>query len=301
MSNMCRVGWVVNFYGLRKKGEFMSKLNHYAARVFSAGCEGMALIAPQLVARGLRNLIFTPHRVQRSAALRQQLALATQDSFMCGEERLCSYSWGNGARTVLLVHGWSGDATQLLGYVEPLCAQGFRVIALDLPAHGQSTGRRVSVIHFARAILAAAQRYGDFHAVVAHSMGAAAVSVACAWGLKLARGVFIAPVVNFDDVWQRLQSMMQLSVPLIRITRLEVERWLNIRFSDLHPVILANEMHLPLLVIHDPADRESPFASTQQFVANCKRAQLLSADKLGHVRVLNDPAVISQTVTFIVT
>jgi len=47
---------------------------------------------------------------------------------------------GGEGKTVLLVHGWSANQTDMFYYVPPLVEQGFRVVALDLPAHGEATG-----------------------------------------------------------------------------------------------------------------------------------------------------------------
>ena len=46
--------------------------------------------------------------------------------------------WGEGARTVYLVHGWGGRGAQLAALVEPLVEAGHRVVMFDMPAHGDS-------------------------------------------------------------------------------------------------------------------------------------------------------------------
>ena len=50
------------------------------------------------------------------------------------------FAWGAGP-SVLLVHGWEGRGAQLGALVDPLVAAGYRVVALDGPAHGDSPGR----------------------------------------------------------------------------------------------------------------------------------------------------------------
>ncbi len=76
--------------------------------------------------------------------------------------KFAAYSWGDGP-TVLLVHGWSGNAGQMAEFVAPLTRAGFRAVAIDLPAHGASGGGLSSVVHFARAIWAAAEHFGPVH------------------------------------------------------------------------------------------------------------------------------------------
>jgi hypothetical protein len=49
---------------------------------------------------------------------------------------------------------------------------------------------------FARALCAVAQRYGPPRAVVAHSLGAAATTLAANWGMAAERFALLAPAGN---------------------------------------------------------------------------------------------------------
>src|SRR3954468_24873215 len=109
-----------------------------------------------------------------------------------GGSDLAVWDWGDG-RTVLLVHGWNGNAAQLSGFVTPLVRAGYYVAAPDLPAHGSSAGARTTVRDRADALLRLGRRVGPVHAVIAHSLGAAATVIAMAEGLGAARAVLIAP------------------------------------------------------------------------------------------------------------
>ncbi len=67
---------------------------------------------------------------------------------------------------------------------------------------------------------------------------------------------------------------------------------------DLHRI--ADEIERPeLLVIHDPADRETPYASAASLVSHWEGARLTTVEGLGHRRVLRDPAIIRQVVAFV--
>src|SRR5690606_37699064 len=56
---------------------------------------------------------------------------------------------------------------------ERLAGEGFRVIALDLPGHGASPGRRLNLALAVAAVRAAADWFGPFAAIVGHSFGGA--------------------------------------------------------------------------------------------------------------------------------
>ena len=73
---------------------------------------------------------------------------------------------------VLLLHGWEGQASDLAAFPQPLLDKGFGVLALHLPAHGESAGQQTSIPQSARALRAVGEALGPLHAVIAHSIGA---------------------------------------------------------------------------------------------------------------------------------
>ena len=51
------------------------------------------------------------------------------------------YEWGAGDDVVVLAHGWDGRASQFAVLVRDLIAEGYRVVAFDAPAHGDTIAR----------------------------------------------------------------------------------------------------------------------------------------------------------------
>jgi len=97
---------------------------------------------------------------------------------------------------VALLHGWGGHAGQIASFVDPLVAAGFRVIAADAPAHGASPGELSSLPDLARLVACLALDERPLHGVIAHSLGAAATTLAMADGVDVDRAVLIAPPVD---------------------------------------------------------------------------------------------------------
>jgi len=88
---------------------------------------------------------------------------------------LHSTSAGKGNAAIIFVHGWTCDLSSWTAQV-PEFAKKYRVLALDLPGHGQSAGPadgKFSVGLFARAVEAVRAEAGVERVVlVGHSMGA---------------------------------------------------------------------------------------------------------------------------------
>ncbi|HEY1305241.1 MAG TPA: alpha/beta hydrolase [Vicinamibacterales bacterium] len=87
---------------------------------------------------------------------------------------LHSSSSGSGAKTLILVHGWTCDETSWKDNV-PELSKHYRVITLDLPGHGKSGSTKDGTLTmdlFARAVEAVrAEAKADKVILVGHSMG----------------------------------------------------------------------------------------------------------------------------------
>ena len=102
-------------------------------------------------------------------------------SNLCIKGRILkAYEWGSGEETALLVHGWESRGTALRSFVPGLLEKGYRVVAFDAPAHGNSAGKRTNLVEFAGSIKAIINRIGGVHGIIAHSFGGASTVFALA-------------------------------------------------------------------------------------------------------------------------
>ncbi len=106
-------------------------------------------------------------------ALSLSLSAATVDGL-----KIHSSTTGKGAKTVILVHGWTCDDTTWTEQV-PVLAKQYRVVTLDLPGHGKSDSPKdgkFSMDLFARAVEAVrAEVKANQAVIVGHSMGSPVV------------------------------------------------------------------------------------------------------------------------------
>ncbi|MGL4242085.1 MAG: alpha/beta hydrolase, partial [Beijerinckiaceae bacterium] len=113
-------------------------------------------IAPRLVGRIAFDVFCRPG-LGASRDPRQRDAMAAAQKRIEAAERLTlstahgfveSYRFAAAAPargTVLLVHGWTGRAAFMQAFAPPLLKEGYDVIALDLPGHGLSSGKRLNM------------------------------------------------------------------------------------------------------------------------------------------------------------
>jgi pimeloyl-ACP methyl ester carboxylesterase len=195
---------------------------------------------------------------------------------------LVTYTWG-GDKPLLLAHGWGSRASHMALLGRGLARKGFRVVAFDGPAHGRSRlpgdSPLTSGFAFGRAIRAVAEALGPFHAVIGHSVSAAA-AVWAATG---------QPLVASHRI--RTEELVLLSCPpginqfiadfcaqnggsIAKLKRgLELE--FSCRVDDYDVEMLLGRIGLPILMVHDEGDEEAPVRTAIDAAKTVKGVQLV--------------------------
>jgi pimeloyl-ACP methyl ester carboxylesterase len=255
-------------------------------------------LAPDLAARWADRLFFTPRRFPQPFKEQLDLASAHRFSFVAQGRELTAWEWGVGA-PVVLMHGWEGRGAQLAAVVPELVAAGFKVVAFDAPAHGMSPGKRTNVLEMSAALEALARELGPLHAIVAHSLGCMAVTLALDHGLDVRRLAYVAPWSTLPSATRTFGEKAGIPVHVMERVRTRMQK----RFADdwqrLDGLALAKRMSTPLLIVHDRDDREVSFAEGQALQECWSGAALFATDKLGHRRVLRHPEAVSRIASFV--
>ncbi len=270
-------------------------------RVVRAFYGVLCRVAPALAAYLAYGQLATPARnAPRDwhLGLRRQ-AVARRLPFGGGE--LSVLEWGKGP-TVLLVHGWASHATHMGRMVGPLVGAGFRVVAFDAPAHGDSTGDATDMVQFASAIAAVAADVGPLHAVVGHSFGAAmALYAARDWGVQPGRMVLFSSFDHCNWFIDAFGQHVGLTGDVLQRVRQRLVRLYGGRldWSRMSVVDMARAADFPALLVHDEDDEEIPFEHALALAAAMPRGELRRTRGYGHHLVLRSAGVIDQVVQFV--
>lgn len=80
-------------------------------------------------------------------------------------------------KKVLILHGFESTVMNFENYVEPLVQKGYEVLAFDAPAHGISTGKKITVVIYKNFIHYILDKYGPVDSFIAHSFGGLALAL----------------------------------------------------------------------------------------------------------------------------
>jgi pimeloyl-ACP methyl ester carboxylesterase len=209
-------------------------------------------------------------------------------------------AWRFGAGpAIVLAHGWEGRGSQLTPFVAPLVERGYSVITFDAPGHGASPGSRSSLPHFAWALRGVADAVGAPHAIIAHSLGCAAATLALRDGLAVNRLVFLSPPLNPVDYTARFGDILGLDDTTLRGMQQRIEERFLRKWNEYSLAESARLMTAPLLVVHDRDDRDTFWSEGAALAKAWPGATLKSTEGLGHRRILREPSVIDDVTRFV--
>jgi len=259
---------------------------------------GLCRVAPGIAARLATVLFRRAPRRRYSDLDRAALESAQKLDLSLDGRRLAVWRWGEGP-LALLVHGWGSRGARLAAFVSPLTDAGYSVVAFDAPGHGDSAGRLSSLPQFIAAIRAVAERLGPADAIVAHSMGGAAVTLALARGLEARRAVFLAPAADPAGYSERFAEMVGLTSEVLTRMKRDIERRFGLPWSDFDVLRAARGMRVPLLVFHDRDDRDVAWSDGVAIASAWPGGQLVTTSGLGHSRIVQDPGVVTRAAAFL--
>lgn len=279
-----------------------AKSRHYPMilKLLRFGFRVVGNLSPRLAGRIAYKLWFTPTRFKTPASEKKAMDSADIKYVQLNGHNITTYAWGESGPTVLLVHGWSGRGTQLGSFVEPLMEMGYRVLSLDLPAHGKSSGKQTNLYEVVDTLLALQQSHGLFEAVITHSFGGPCIALATQKGFEAKRIVSVCPPSNTRGLVEKFATVLHIpeKASLDMARRIEDKFGKSI-WEDVSMVNTVKELKIPGLLIHDDSDDDIPWQEGQAVAEAWDKAKFIKTSGLGHRRILRDASVIESVVHFI--
>ncbi|MGH8877945.1 MAG: alpha/beta fold hydrolase [Stackebrandtia sp.] len=219
----------------------------------------------------------------------------------CLDTTVRGYEWGDG-RLVYLQHGWGGCVGDLDTIAACLVANGFRVVAVDAPSHGNSGAgpfgpKASSPLQISAALDAAIDKFGEPYAIVAHSMGCLATAISLRERVAPQRLVMVSTFIGGPLFLQLFAKQLgvgpRTQARFIALAEQQMAKPLS--YFDITGSVVDSEA----LIIHDRHDRSAPFEHGELIAEAWPKARLHPTENLGHRRILNNPTIIGEIVDFL--
>jgi pimeloyl-ACP methyl ester carboxylesterase len=262
-------------------------------------------VAPGTAAVLARRLIGTPPRHAPRKWEVELIATAARSTVTVGRRTISVAVWGQGP-TVLLVHSWGGRGTQMGRFVQPLTDAGRRVVAFDLPAHGDAGAGETDMVECAAAVAAVVEAQcasgHEVSAAIAHSFGVMTALLASReYGFAIPKLVSIGAFESCRWFIDAAQAHLELSDSVAARLRdnFEARHGYRMTWDTLSVVEMLRFSRAQALVIHDRFDREIPYEHSYSLRRVGQLVNHLATVGLGHRRILGDSAVIARSVAYV--
>ena len=258
-------------------------------------------VFPFLAHRFFITLFFSPLKYKATDKELKAETFANPFQIEVDGKKIQCYRWGNSTRTVVVIHGWAGRATQFRRFFKPLTAAGYQVVGFDGPAHGKSEGRRTNIREFEETLRKIYEQVGVPEAIITHSFGGGVALMAAMNGLRVKTLINIASPTIGEEIIRTYLNAINGSEGTMAFFRQEVLKRYGRPFEEYTALYFVKHLKQPvnLLLVHDTDDKEVLMKHPQALLREYPSAELYQTSGLGHYRILKDDKVIREVISYI--
>jgi pimeloyl-ACP methyl ester carboxylesterase len=205
------------------------------------------------------------------------------------------------SKKILIVHGFESCCNNFDTYVSSLINKEYEVVIFDAPAHGRSTGKKISLPVYLKTLIRVNDLYGPFDGFIAHSFGGLAVAhlLETLPHNDSIHAVLIAPATETVTTIDSFFKFLHLS-PAVRKEFDQLIFELSGFHAEHYSVRRAmHNIKAKVLWFHDEEDELTPVEDAL-IVRNDNHPNVIFriSRGLGHRRIYRDSAIIKEIISF---
>lgn len=288
-----------DIFFVREKNSTNVHIHKIKRFLLENGIKSFYRLKPQLVENKLSDVMYRPSKYRPKENEISYFENAKSSLLYIGEihEHIKIYRFGKGPK-IILQHGWASSAYQLTSVIKELVDHGFEVITFDHAGHGESTGEYTSYFEFIKTVDALYHHFTDIYGLIGHSLGSAStVYLSTKYQAKL-KVVLLAPHYNVKEnlfSWTKEAGVPEEVTEKIISKRLDM---FGLDYEKITPSNLIKKSKHKFLVIHDENDTWVNFSNAEAVIRDKQDAKLITTHGLGHNKILKDPKVLTDIISF---
>ena len=256
-------------------------------------------ISPKLALSFGLKIFYRPIRFARPERENKIYNTSEKGNIDVNGKSVRTYSWLNGEKKVMIIHGWSGRGTQLNKIIEYFIEKNYTVHSFDAPAHGESKGKTTHMFEFVDSIKAMENNFGKFDAIVGHSMGGVASLNAVYEGVIVSKVVVIGTPNLIMNVIYDFCMNINLSEKIVPLIQDYIENKYNKSVYSVSSEYVGARINVPILIVHDEDDKDVEFSEAVAINNKIENSELFRTKKLGHRLVLANKEVVEKVFAFV--
>ena len=212
-----------------------------------------------------------------------------------------AWQWGNGP-LVICIHGWGGaGASDMAPMAMGIAAQGFQVIAIDMTAHGSSSGKRIGFKQFIADITEFSHCVEKpVHAYIGYSAGGLSMMAArVLHGVSAQKYVCISSPRKPYPPLVLLKKRLMVSNKILTHYQSHLASQFEMPWHDITAQCFAEESGKSLMLIYDTSDRFINHTDGDEIKAIWSTAHLVKTHGNSHRQMPDSTEVINEVVQYL--
>lgn len=194
-----------------------------------------------------------------------------------------TYRWPSMGETIIMIHGWESNTHRWKRVIKKLHDLGYNVIAFDAPAHGNSSGKILSVPFYTKCLQKVIELYRPDH-LIGHSVGGM-TTIYHQYifpNQEINKLVILAPPSDLSRIMKQFQGILKLSPKFMNALDQFFKNKYGFNFEEFSASKFAKKISNKGLLIHDKYDDVAPFSEAEAIGKNWKNVKFIPTENLGH-------------------
>ena len=141
-------------------------------------------------------------------------------------------TYGTGP-VVLCLHGWGGSSDSFVNFIDPLVKEGYQVITIDLPGHGNSSGNESSLFYFIASTTSILETIPEVYSIIGHSIGGLAAMNLAARNPSISKLVTISTPSSINTIVNTYKINLNLTEKVVDNLVTHIEKKYNVKIIRL--------------------------------------------------------------------
>lgn len=212
-----------------------------------------------------------------------------------------TYHWKGNSDSILLIHGWEGQAGNFSDLILKLKEKDYNIYAFDAPSHGFSSKGNTSLMEFTQLVGELIQKY-QVKKLISHSFGGVATTYALYQNLDLQidKYALITTPDKFSERIDDVRIQYGISHKVIEKLKSRIEKDYKIKIAELNVSSFVKDIRVKdAMIIHDKNDKVVPIERSKNVYKNWQECKFKEIEGTGHFRILRDEKALDEIIRFI--
>jgi len=243
----------------------------------------ISYVLPKYASIKALDLFATPRRGRYKENRKSFIDTAKKTTLDYLDLKIATYHWKGSGKTVLLAHGWESNTHRWEDLIIKLQNSNYNIIALDAPAHGNSSGKQFNAVLYSECINVVVNHY-TVEILIGHSVGGMASGFFQHnyQNQNVEKIISLGAPATFTGVFKRYVDMMGYNKRIENgLNKLVFERFHH-EPSYFSLAEFSKKIETKTLLIHDTNDKVIPYGEAETIANKHKNATLISTTGYGH-------------------